>query len=161
MKLRIMANGIAGLLLAASAFVPVVRASEADEATTFDFQQAVRIPGHVLTPGKYVFERFDGGNSADLDLIQIYNADRTKLIAIVQTASAERMNASGKTILTFDFRKNGRPPILLAWYFPGDEIGYEFIYSKRVERQVARADEKTFAVGQRGATAINNPDGNS
>lgn len=161
MKLRIIASGIAALLLAASAFVPVARASEANEATTFDIQQAVRVPGHVLPPGKYVFERFDGGNSADLNLIQIYNADRTKLIATIQTASAERMNASGKTILTFDFRKNGRPPILLAWYYPGDLIGHEFLYSNRVERQLARPDEKTFAVGQGGATALNNPDGNS
>jgi hypothetical protein len=160
MKLQMFAAAIAGLLLAASAIVPVARADEANQATIFTFQQPVRIPGHVLLPGKYIFELIDGGNTSDLNLIQIFDANRTKLIATIQTASAERMDAYGKTVLTFDFRKNGRLPILLAWYYPGDLIGHEFIYSKKVERQVSRADEVTFAVGRSGATPINSPEGN-
>jgi len=160
MKLRMFAAAIAGLLLAASAIVPVARADEADQETIFTFQQPVRIPGHVLHPGKYIFVRIDGGNTSDLNLIQIFDANRTKLIATIQTASTERMDAYDKTVLTFDFRKNGRPPLLVAWYYPGDLIGHEFIYSKKVERQVARADEVTFAVGRSGATRINSPEGN-
>jgi hypothetical protein len=161
MKLRMLATGIAGFFLAASAIVPVARAGWADQATIFTFQQPVRIPGHVLLPGKYIFELIDGGNTSNLNLIQIFDANRTKLIATIQTASAERMDPTGKTVLTFGFRKNGRPPILLAWYCQGDLSGHEFIYSKKVERQVASGDEVTFAVGPRGATPINSPEGKS
>lgn len=161
MRLRMVGSVIAGLLLTATAIVPVAHAGQADQETIFDFQQTIRIPGHVLPPGKYIFELIDAGNTSDLNLIEIFDATGTKLIAIIQTVSAERLEAFGKTVLTFDFRKNGRPPILLAWYYPGDLIGHEFIYSKKVEKQVARADEVTFAVGRRGATPINRPEGNS
>jgi len=156
MNLRMLGGMISGLLLAGLFIAPAARAGRSDQEIKFDFHQAVRIPGHVLPPGTYIFELVDGGNPTDLELIQIFDASGTKLIAIIQTVPAERLESSSKPIVTFDVRKRGKTPIMLRWFYPGFVFGHEFVYRKSVEKELARADEVTLAVGRRGATVVNN-----
>jgi hypothetical protein len=46
--------------------------------------------------------------------------------------------ATGPTELQFAERPNQKPPALLKWYYPGMEIGHEFMYTKKRETEFAR-----------------------
>ena len=154
MTLRMLGRGLAGLMFAGLAIAPAARAGKADQEIKFDFHQAVRIPGHVLPPGSYIFELLDAGNTSDLNLIQIFDATGTKLIAIIQTVPAQRLDASGKIIVTFDFERVRKTPVMLDWFYPGYLFGHEFVYQKKTEEQLTRADQVTLAVDRREARVI-------
>src|ERR1700745_346956 len=80
MSTRTFAGVIAGLLFAVGGAVSQAHGSEMDEGTTITFAQPVEIPGQVLGPGSYYFVRVDSGNSPDVNLIQIFNSEHTKVI---------------------------------------------------------------------------------
>ena len=100
----------------------------------------IQIPGQVLPAGTYIFQQAD---SSDLNLVQIFNADRSQLLATLQTVSAERPDAAGDTLITI-----GEPetvePVLMKWFYPGRTIGHEFIYSKQQKRELSTAKQQTF-----------------
>ena len=77
---------ILGLVFAFLIMLPVVRASEFDQATKFTFSQQVAISGQVLPAGTYWFTVIAG---SDLNVVQIYNSDRSKLVANVQTNTSD------------------------------------------------------------------------
>src|ERR1700740_2494493 len=101
---------VLGLLIAFGLFFEIAAyADEANESTQITFSAAVQIPGQVLPAGTYTFQR---ANNDDLDLIQIFNADRTALLATVQTVSTDRMEATGDTATTLAGPESGNPAVL-------------------------------------------------
>jgi hypothetical protein len=115
-------------------------ADETNEQTKITFSMPIQIPGQVLPAGTYIFQQADSG---DLNLIQIFNADRSQLLATVQTVSAERPEAAGDTVITIGEPETG-DPALLKWFYPGRSIGHEFIYSEQRERELSIAKQQTF-----------------
>src|ERR1700730_10540969 len=102
MSRRTLAGAIAGILFAVGGVLSHAYGSEMDEGTMITFAQPVEIPGQVLGPGSYYFVRIDHGNSPDVNLIQIFNSDQTKLLATIKTLNAKRrLDTSGETVLTF------------------------------------------------------------
>jgi hypothetical protein len=80
---------IAGFILAFTLiYEPVAHADEDNQLTKVSFSQAVQVPGHVLSAGSYQFVLVN--NDANRDIVRIFNADRTKLIATIQTVPTER-----------------------------------------------------------------------
>src|SRR6185369_15467375 len=98
------------------------------------FDQPVAIPGQVLAPGTYLFRLLS--SDSDRNVVQIFNADGTRLYAMLQTASAERLDAASDTILTFAEPGNGEPAALVKWFYPGNLSGQEFLYPKEQEKQL-------------------------
>jgi hypothetical protein len=47
------------------------------------------------------------------------------------------IQASGKTVVTFEERRSTEPEALKTWFYPGDAIGWEFVYPH--ERAIALA----------------------
>lgn len=128
-------------------------ADESNESTKITFNVPVQIPGQVLPAGTYTFQQAD---SNDLNIIQIFNSDRTALIATVQTVSAERSEPADHTRITLAEPEAGSPEVLIRWFYPGRTIGHEFIYSKQQEREIAHAKLETFGGNEstaRGETA--------
>jgi len=147
-KMQILAGIALASLLALSA-APAMHADSFDRATEVQFGVAVRVPGRVLPAGTYWFEIADHGLNPIV--IQIFNADRTHLITTLETAAAERMEPTGKTVLTFaepdtDANPNGQVPALMRWFYPGNDIGTQFIYSNRRERQFRHEARLTVPV---------------
>lgn len=62
------------------------RAEEAQQSTKLTFSQPIVIPGRILPAGTYLFRLAD---SNDLNLVQIFNAEGTRLYAVLQTIAAE------------------------------------------------------------------------
>lgn len=150
MSTRTFAGVVAGLLFAVGGVALQAHGSEMDEGTMITFAQPVEIPGRVLGPGTYYFVRIDHGNTPDVNLIQIFNSDRTKVIATINTATAERRDTSGKTVLTFAETAKDAPLALRYWFYPGSLDGHEFLFPKREERRIEEAKQIAVAADENG-----------
>lgn len=136
-----------GLVLAFSLFFELAaHADEMNQETLFTFNQPVQIPGAVLPAGTYRFELLNA--DSDKGIVQIFNADRTVLFATVQTISAERMEPTGDTTISLAEPEAGRPDVLVKWFYPGNDIGHEFVYPKLEEQRIAHASQETFVGSQ-------------
>jgi hypothetical protein len=152
-KMQILAGVALASLLALSA-VPTAHADEFDQATRITFSAPVRVPGQVLPAGGYWFVLLDHG--AYPAVVQIFNADRSALIETIETGYAERLAPTGKTVFSFaepDTRANPDAdiPALTEWFYPGRDIGHEFIYSGRREQHLKHQREILVPVGGSGA----------
>ncbi len=136
-----------GFVIAFAMFFEIAaHADETNELTRITFSAPVQIPGQVLPAGTYIFEKADP--SGDQNLVRIFNADRNVLYATLQTVSAERREPTGDTAITMATPESGGPEMLVKWFYPGELIGHEFMYSKQQEQQIAHATEETV-VGDR------------
>jgi hypothetical protein len=129
------------LALAFIAFVPYARADERDQASQLTFNQPVELPeNHVLPTGTYWFVVPDDINSGQT--VEVFNADRTQLLATLQTITTERLNMTDDTQLTFG-RVPNRPIMLMSWFYPGQPLGHQFVYSPQQESQLSEGSQIT------------------
>ena len=127
------------LLLAGAAwFTPTARADAWDKLTILTFNDPVEIPGQVLPAGTYAFRLLD---TPDRRVVQIFTEDQMQLLATVQAIPDYRLKPTGDTVVTFEERAPGKPQALHAWFYPGDNSGFEFVYPKLEPQIVAKAEQ--------------------
>jgi len=114
-----------------------VRADEYNKKTVLTFSQPVEIPGQVLPAGTYTFRLAD--SLSDRIVVQIFNADGSRIIATVLAISNYRLQSTDKTVVTFQERSGDNPDAIKAWFYPGDTFGVEFVYPKQRAAQLALA----------------------
>jgi len=112
-----------------------------DQATRITFSQPVQIPGRVLPAGTYWF--LLANISEQQNVVQIYNSDRSKLYATLETVPTERQDQSGHTVVKLAQQESSKPDALVAWFYPGETTGHEFLYSKGQEKQLAQDSQQT------------------
>jgi hypothetical protein len=118
------------------------RADEWDQATKLTFNQPLEIPGHkVLAAGSYWFLAKTDSSSAGDDFVRIFNADRTKLYAIVPAVSIERGDISPTTEINLAEPHGNGPKAFVSWFYPGRRIGHEFVFSHQEEKTVMAEPE--------------------
>ena len=133
---------VLGLMIALGVFFELAaHADDTNEFTKITFGAPVQIPGRVLPAGTYIFQQAEPND--DLNLIQIFNADRTTLYATLQTVAAVRSQATGDTSITLAEPENGYPA-LVKWFYPGRLDGHEFVYTRQQEQGIAQAKHETF-----------------
>jgi hypothetical protein len=115
---------------------PQVRGDEFDKKTIVTFSAPVEIPGRVLPAGTYVFKLMD--SPSDRHIVQIYNKEGNKLIGNVLAVPDERLEARGKTVISFEERPGASPEALRAWFYPGNTVGQEFVYPHSRAKEIAR-----------------------
>jgi LPXTG-motif cell wall-anchored protein len=120
--------------LLAFAVAPVTRADEWNKRTIITVHETIQVPNHVLPPGKYVLKLLD--SPSNRHIVQIFNGDETHLITTILAIPDNRMEPSGRTVLTFWEMPPGQPKALRAWFYPGDSFGQEFVYPHAVVPQV-------------------------
>jgi hypothetical protein len=150
---------VAGILLGVIVLTPRAQAQAINQSTQVTLRTAIRVPGHVLPAGSYIFERANHGDGPNVNLIQIYNEDHTRLIATVQTVTTERLSTSGETVMKFAEGSNGQPPALLAWFYPGMQDGYGFIYSRKTEQKLEASKADFVASNSNGARLVKDESG--
>ncbi len=139
---------IAGFIIAfALIFELTAHADEENQMTKISFSEAVQVPGTVLPAGTYQF--VVARNESNQNIVQIFNADGTKLYATVQTVPAERGRKTDGTSITLAQRPDGQPDALVTWFYPGNDTGHEFLYSKQEEKELTQ-DAKQTLVGDHG-----------
>ena len=134
---------ILGLVIAFTCFFELAaHADESDRASTITFSQPVQIPGQVLPAGSYLFKL--ASPDVDQNIVQVFNSDGTVLYATLQTAEAERREPAEDTTVTLAEQESGQPDVLLTWFYPGRDIGNEFLYSKQTEKELAHDRKETI-----------------
>lgn len=120
-------------------------ADDYDKKTIVTISQPTEVPGIVLEPGTYVIKLLN--SSSNRHIAEIMNERMDHLYALTFTVPAEKVTQTGKTVLTFYEASNGRPPALRKWFWPGDQIGQEFIYPKNQAERISAATKEKVPVG--------------
>lgn len=132
MAYRDFLSGCACALAAPSAML----ADQSDRATKLTFSEPVEVPGQVLPAGTYWFTLAD--SEGDRNIVQIWNADRTRRVTTVLAIPDYRMQPRGRTVIHFEERPSNQPEAILSWFYPGDNFGQEFVYPKTRATQLAK-----------------------
>ena len=113
---------------------PNVKADDYDKKTTVTFSQPIEIPPvyitgmRVLPAGTYVFKLLN--SSSNRHIVQIFNADQTRIYATILAIANYRLTPKDKTVITFNEGVRGAPEAIRAWFYPGANWGEEFVYPK-------------------------------
>lgn len=123
-------------LLVCAGCLPALKADEWNKKTIVTFNEPVEIPGQVLPAGTYVFEVAD--MIADRDVVQIFNKDENHLYATLLAVPDYRLEPTGKTVINFEERASNAPEAVKAWFYPGDNYGYQFVYPNSRAMELAK-----------------------
>ena len=134
-----------GMIIAFALFFEIAaHASEADQSTEITFNQPIQVPGQVLPAGTYLFKI----DTDDLNMVQIFNSDRTHLYATLETIPTENPQETGDTTVALAEQGAGQPDVLLKWFYPGEQTGHEFVYSNQLEKEIAQDRQQTVVANQ-------------
>jgi len=148
LKTRASACVLAVLALSATAHAQTV-----DNRTFFTFNQPVTLPGVTLPAGKYLFRNPD--TTTARRVVQVLSEDGKQSYAMLLTIPAQRTDASAQPEIRFMETAEGTPRAIQAWWYPGNSIGWEFIYPREQALKLAKATSSpvlTTASGQNETT---------
>jgi len=129
---------VAACVLAVTAFASTTaHAQTVDNRTFFTFNQPVALPGVTLPAGKYIFRNPD--ITAARRVVQVLSEDGKQSYAMLLTIPAQRTEAAAKPEIRFMETAAGTPQAIKAWWYPGNAIGWEFIYPKEQALKLAKA----------------------
>jgi hypothetical protein len=134
----------AGMIFALTMMAVPSRADTLDHASQLTFNEPVALPGNVLPAGTYWFEKLPNMMAPENNVVEVYNADHTQLIATLLTDSVERAQPAEHTTLRVAQLAANRPAELVTWFYPGDLEGDQFIYAPQQERQLQDARMQTI-----------------
>jgi len=136
-----------GLIIAFTLFFELAaHADESDQTTTITFSEPIQIPGQVLPAGSYLFKLANSDSAQNI--VQVFNADRTVLYASLQTIAAERQETTDHTAVTLAEPESGGPKVLVKWFYPGREIGNEFLYPGQKEKELTHDKQQTIVANR-------------
>jgi hypothetical protein len=134
------------LVALATLFVSsIANADTWNKATKLTFTAPVEVAGTVLQSGTYWFQLMN--SPADRHIVQIWNADRSRLITTILAIPNYRLQPTGNTVIKFAERPTGTPEAIKAWFYPGDNFGQEFVYPRARATEIAQnVNEPVLAV---------------
>jgi hypothetical protein len=112
-----------------------VHADDWNKKTVMTFSQPVEIPGQILPAGTYTFKL--ANSASDRHIVEIYNADGSKIIATILAINDWRLRPTGETVVKFAERSGDNPEAVRAWFYPGDNFGQEFVYPRARAMELA------------------------
>ena len=115
---------------------PSLKADQWNKKTVLTVKETIQLPHTVLQPGTYVFKLAD--SLSDRHIVQIFNADETKVIATILAIPNYRLKPTGKSVFQFWETPAGNPRAMRAWFYPGDNFGQEFAYPKMKSIELAK-----------------------
>jgi hypothetical protein len=110
--------------LTVSTLAPSLKADGWDKKTNLTIDQSIDVQGTVLPPGTYVMKLLSTSN--DRYTVQIFNAREDHLFATILATPTYMVRVPADTEFTFYDVVAGQPPALHTWFYPGDNVGYEF-----------------------------------
>lgn len=137
MKLNKLQSVVFSLAILGAMLLPgTASADRWNKATKLTFSAPIEVPGTSLPAGTYWFQLLD--SPANRHIVQIWNADRSQLLATILAINNYRFRPTGDTVIRFAERPAGSPEAIKAWFYPGDNFGQEFVYPKTRAIQLAQ-----------------------
>jgi len=130
---------VLGLLLS-GAISNQISAQTYNKRTKLTFSHPVAIPGQVLPAGSYTFTVVDSAGTRNI--VQIWNEDKTNLIATVMTIFNYRLKPTDETVIEFKEQPANTPQAIKVWFAPGYDYGAQFVYPKQQAVQIAEASNE-------------------
>jgi hypothetical protein len=141
MKNRFIAFGCVICVMLITVFAQVSQAQTWDKKTTITVNKPWTLPGNtVLQPGTYVMRLYD--SASNRQIVEVWNADDTKLEARVIGIPKYRLEPSDQTVLNFYERRTPGPATVQSWFYPGSLAGVEFPAPKSAATDLAQVDVK-------------------
>ena len=145
--IRILCCAAAVTLLAATG----AHADEWNKKTYLTFSGPVQIPGATLQAGTYLFQLADP--DAARHVVMVASKDGTHVYGMFITIPNERLDAPDKNLVMFGEAPAGAPQAIQAWWYPGDNVGEEFVYPMNQAAAIARANHKEVLATEGDVTA--------
>ena len=117
-----------------------------EDRTIITFSAPVMVPGATLAPGTYTFELASPDTSHAV--VNIFNQERTKLIATAQAIPIERSKTTGEIQIEFYPTASGIPA-MKGWYYPLSGTGHEFMYPQAEARGIAERSKQLVLSNER------------
>ncbi len=115
-------------------FATSAKAEAYTERTAVTFNNDVEIPGQTLAPGTYIFEKApDMATDLNLDIIQIWDATGTRLVATEITVPSSLAIAPDHPRVELDEAAAGAPARLHDFVFQGSTYAHRFVYNDSQE----------------------------
>jgi hypothetical protein len=127
---------VVSALGAALGLVAAVATAETfEKRTVFTFNRPISLPGVTLPAGDYLFRIVDTTTSRKV--IQVLSGDGKTPYAMLHSIPDIRVEVSENPEVRFMETAKGTPSAVKTWWYPGERIGYEFIYPKEQARRLA------------------------
>ena len=97
-----------------------------DHRTFFTINAPLEVPGHVLPPGSYIFKLLGD----QMNTVQILNKSDGRAVATLHTITEERARPTMKPMLSLSESRRDNPEMIRAWFYPGMNTGWEFVYPR-------------------------------
>jgi LPXTG-motif cell wall-anchored protein len=140
-RLRIIQIGACSALFVAALMAPTVRADGWDKKTLLTFSDTVQVPGATLPAGTYVFKLVE--SNADRYIVQVFNERESHIYTTALAIPDVHLTPVDKTMVLFYEAPAGQPRPIKAWFYPGDNLGREFVYKKHEAALIAAAGKET------------------
>ena len=103
--------------------------------TPLRLSEPTEIPGSVLQPGSYLVKVLD--TQVTRKVVQFLTADESRVVATVLAVPNYSVRPAEGQFIYFQ-RSEGAPQALKAWFYPGNNYGVEFVYSKEEATKLAQ-----------------------
>ncbi len=134
---------VLGLVVVCLTLSATAMASDFDKKTIITTNQPLEIPGQVVLPaGKYVMKLADLGSSRNV--VQVFNADETKLYATVMGIPDYRPEAPEKPEISLYETEKGNPYAIREWFYRGSNYGIEFPGADRASKYASDSTIKSI-----------------
>jgi hypothetical protein len=135
----------AAAVLALCAATVGAQQSNVQEVTYLTFSHAVELPGVTLEPGSYEFRLAD---SPQRNVIQVFSRDRSEVMGQWTFVQSRRPRTSDETVVMFRETAEGATPAVQYWYYPGEQVGKEFVYPKDQGERIAARTGQTVSTDE-------------
>src|SRR5215813_6373491 len=132
---------ILGVGMGLALFASAAQAQPEDKRTYFTFSGPIALPGVTLPAGRYLFHIVDTTGSRKV--IQVLSDDQKRPFTMVNTISDTRRDPPKDATVAFYESARGTPAAVKSWWYPGETIGYQFIYPRAQAKQIAKSTNQS------------------
>jgi hypothetical protein len=128
--------GAAALMLVLAAAPARSQNFNTNKRTNLTFSAPVRLPGMTLPVGTYVFVLIPAAN---MHIVQVLSQDGKMSLGAFLTIPNQRIEVTDKPYVLFKEAPEATAPPIQAWFYPGERIGDEFVYSETEALDISKA----------------------
>lgn len=129
-RMKFLSIAAAFALTATAAF-----ATRDDQETQLTVHETIEVPGATLTPGEYIIELAD--TTADESVVVFRDANTNQVKSLALTIDAVSDGVPNDSKFVFYETPAGEPPVMRAWFYPGDPRGHQFVYPESRGNEIA------------------------